>query len=185
MISSTWRSSGHDSWSRIPRVYATLAIIEELSLIEKFIEEDISDAWFPFTHRTLPSFMKDQTTRNKFIEVQELVLTKGLELEKEEGTHRHFATTEDIPLTKLAELGRGGFGFVERVRSTISYKEYARKLLPRKSNFRQNKSVLRDFEKELANLKKVSHIHVVKLVGSYTDPRYVSTICQFQAPHGS
>lgn len=171
-ISNALRSSGRESWSRIPRIYATLRIINQLPLIERFIAQGLNDIWFPFTHKTLPSeSIGGQTARNDFIEAQRLVLTKSLHLEKEDGKHRHFSKSEDIPLVKLAELGRGGFGVVEKVMSTISRKEYARKLIPRGPTFRKNKEVLRDFEQELATLKKLSHIHIVELVGSYTDSR--------------
>ena len=85
--------------------------------------------------------------------------------------HRHFANVADVPFEKLAELGKGGSGYVDKVRSTVTYKEYARKLLPRGRTFRKDQAVLRDFERELGNLKKLSHQHIVELIGSYTDPR--------------
>jgi serine/threonine protein kinase len=82
------------------------------------------------------------------------------------------ASVDDVPLKKLAVLGRGGSGVVEKVVSTVSGKEYARKLLPRGQNFQKNKDILQKFEKELATLKRLSHIHIVQLGGSYTDPKY-------------
>lgn len=60
--------------------------------------------------------------------------------------------------------------------STITYKEYARKLIPRGRTFKKNIQVLKDFERELGHLKKLSHSHIVELVGSYTDPRFVAII---------
>jgi hypothetical protein len=172
-ISNALRSTGRESWSRIPRIYATLRSINQLPLIDVFLSQGLSDVWFPFTHKTLPENIRSQTARNDFIEAQRLVLTKSLDLEKEDGKHRHFLKPDDIPMIKIAELGRGGFGVVEKVISTVSYKEYARKLLPRGPTFRKNKEVLRAFELELATLKKLSHLHIVELVGSYTDPRQV------------
>jgi serine/threonine protein kinase len=114
-----------------------------------------------------------QTSRNNFIEAQQLVFSKGLDLEKDHGRHRHFPSDEDVPLQKLAELGRGGFGCVDKVISTISCNVYARKLIPRGLNFRKDREMLQQFEVELSHLKKMSHGHIVKLVGSYTDPKYV------------
>ncbi|KAF1941137.1 kinase-like protein, partial [Clathrospora elynae] len=49
-----------------------------------------------------------------FLEAQILVLTKVLDLEKEDGKRRHFSRSGDIPVVKLAELGRGGNGVVEK-----------------------------------------------------------------------
>jgi serine/threonine protein kinase len=60
--------------------------------------------------------------------------------------------------------------------STITYKEYARKLIPRGRTFKKNIQVLKDFERELGHLKKLSHSHIVELVGSYTDPKFVAII---------
>lgn len=175
-ISNALRSTGRETWSRVPRLYATLRSINQLPLIDVFLTQGLSDVWFPFSHKTLPESVRSQTARNNFIEAQRLVLTKSLDLEKEDGKHRHFLKQEDIPMVKLAELGRGGFGVVEKVISTISYKEYARKLIPRGPTFRKNREVLRDFEMELATLKKLSHIHIVELVGSVRKPQSTNII---------
>lgn len=72
-------------------------------------------------------------------------------------------------LSQLSELGKGAFGSVDCVRSELSAKVYARKLLPRGRNFRKDKTVLKDFENELQILKRLSHIHIVQYIGSYTD----------------
>ncbi|KAJ4356688.1 uncharacterized protein N0V89_004724 [Didymosphaeria variabile] len=112
--------------------------------------------------------------RSQFIDAQRLVLTKALNVEK--GKHCHFRSEDDIPLQRIAELGKGGFSYVDQVRSTISYNEYARKLISRGRTFPKDQKVLKEFERELGTLKKLSHLHIVKLVGSYTDPRYVGLI---------
>jgi serine/threonine protein kinase len=49
-------------------------------------------------------------------------------------------------------------------------------LIPRGRTFKKDQTVLRDFERELANLKRLSHPHIIELVGSYTDPRFVGII---------
>jgi hypothetical protein len=78
-ISSVLQNSGRESWSRIPRIYTTLRLINELPLIDRFIKQGISDSWFPFVHQTLPVIDRP-TARNNFIKTQSLVLTKGLYL---------------------------------------------------------------------------------------------------------
>lgn len=165
------RRHKQDSWSRIPRIYITLRLAGHLDKIDIFLDTGISDISFPFTSQTLPGALKDVKTRSGFIEKQDSVLTKGLDLEKENGRHRNLASTEDTPFEKIQELGRGGYGYVDRVRSNVSYREYARKLIPRGRTFRKDKTVLRDFERELVTLKKLSHRHTVELIGSYTDPK--------------
>jgi serine/threonine protein kinase len=175
-ISDVLRRTGKEHWSKIPRIYSILRIIGQIQVIDSFLADGLSDLWLPFTFKTLPEALKDPSSRVDFLEAQTLVLSKALDLEREDGKHRHFSTEADIPFTKIAELGKGGFGYVDRVLSTISYKEYARKLIPRGRTFKKDQTVLRDFERELANLKKLSHPHIIALVGSYTDPRFVGII---------
>jgi len=174
-ISESLLRSGQARWSRVPRIYVVLHSIGQAQEIDTFIDDGISDIWFPFTQRTLPARFGDQKARKAFLEAQESVLSEILDFES--GTrHHHFRHSSDVPLEKLSELGRGHFGYVDRVRSQVSFHEYARKLIPRGPNFRKNKATLKDFENELANLKKLSHIHTVQLKGSYTDPQFVGII---------
>ncbi|KAH7384701.1 kinase-like domain-containing protein [Pyrenochaeta sp. MPI-SDFR-AT-0127] len=175
-ISETLSQFGEISWSRIPRIYITLRTIGQVPAIDLFIRGGITDLSFPFSQKTLPYEFKSQSARCDFLEAQVIVLTKALDLEKEDGRHRHFADATDAPFEKLAELGKGAYGYVDRVRSTISYREYARKLIPRGRTFHKDRAVLQDFERELGTLKKLSHQHIVELIGSYTDPRYVGII---------
>ncbi|CAN9301243.1 unnamed protein product [Alternaria alternata] len=175
-ISDLLYRSGKPSWSRIPRIYTTLRLINELEVINKFLDRGITDLSLPFKQRTLPGQLKDQSSRVRFLDVQSRVLTKALDLEKEGSKHRHFSQPEEVPLKKIAELGKGSYGYVDKVLSTVTYREYARKQIPRGRTFRQDRVVLHDFEKELQALKKLSHQHIVRLIGSYTDPQYVGII---------
>jgi serine/threonine protein kinase len=98
-------------------------------------------------------------------------------LDFEKGTvHHHFRDAEEIPLRSLAPLGKGGFGFVDRVRSEVTFKEFARKQIMRGPTFQRDKGVLKDFENELSVLRRLSHRHIINLVGSYTDPRFVGIL---------
>jgi hypothetical protein len=136
-ISEILRQMGKDSWSRVPRLYTTLRLINQLQLLDLTIAQGLTDVWFPFTVKTLPEAIKSQSARFDFLEVQDLVLTKGLDIENENGRHRHFSKMDDIPFIKIAELGKGGFGYVDRVVSTLSHREYARKLIPRGRTFKK------------------------------------------------
>jgi serine/threonine protein kinase len=175
-ISDGLRRMGKDSWSRIPRLYTILRIVNQVQVIDSFIAQGVSDIWFPFSLKTLPEILRTPSSRSDFLEAQDLVLTKAFDLEREDGKHRHFSKAEDVPMRKIEELGKGGFGYVDRVVSTITYKEYARKLIPRGRTFKKDTEVLKDFERELGHLKKLRHIHIVELIGSYTDPKFVGII---------
>lgn len=166
------------TWSRIPRIYSILRIINKLEAIESFLEEGCTDTWLPFSQKTLPSAFQCQSARKAFLDTQELVFdTKAIGLEQENTRHRHFRDASQIPFRKTGELGQGGFGSVDRVVSTVTHKEYARKLLLRGRTFKKNREVLLAFERELSSLKRLfRHRHVVDFVGSYTDPKYVAII---------
>lgn len=166
--------------SLIPRIYSVLKIIDCVDVIEHFVSENITDFWFPFLQKTLPVAFQDISARNAFLENQELVFNKStIGLEREGTEHGHFREASAIPFKKLAELGKGGFGSVDRVLGTITHGEYARKQLPRGRTFQKDKAVLRAFEQELTRLKSLSkdqHQHIVKFVGSYTDPKFVGIV---------
>lgn len=174
-ISESLRRTGKEAWSRVPRIYSVLRVINQLQVIDVFISQGISDVWIPFTHQTLPLALRSPSARFEFLNAQKLVLLEALDLEREAGRHRHLESS-DIPFIKIAELGKGDFGYVDRVASTISRREYARKLIPRGRTFKKDQEVLKFFEKELANLKKLSHAHIIELIGSYMDPRFVGII---------
>jgi serine/threonine protein kinase len=174
-VSENLSRAGQRTWSKLPRIYVVLRRTNLISSIKAFIEQDITDLAFPFSNRTLPHALSDQDARQRFLDAQHIVLSKVLELERG-SKHYHFSRASDVPLVKLSELGKGGFGSVDRVRSEISFREYARKLIPRGPTFRKDRKILKDFENELNNLRKLSHQHIVQLVGSYTDPQFVGII---------
>lgn len=73
-------------------------------------------------------------------------------------------------------LGSGSFGAVQKVVSLLSHQEFARKLVLRTRYGRRNETGIKTFLAELQVLKCISHSHCVKLVGSYTDPKFVALI---------
>ncbi|KAH7083833.1 hypothetical protein FB567DRAFT_530014 [Paraphoma chrysanthemicola] len=175
-ISDVLRRGSRETWSRIPRIYSVLRKIGQINAIEAFVDNGITDLSFPFTKSTLPEALCDHSARLKFLELQHLVYnTQALFLERH-ARHGHFQDPSEVPLKRLGDLGKGGFGFVDHVVSTISNREYARKVILRGKTFRKDKEVLRAFVKELEGLKRLSHRHLVSLVGSYTDRKYVAIV---------
>ncbi|EFQ89142.1 hypothetical protein PTT_14683 [Pyrenophora teres f. teres 0-1] len=165
-----------ERWSRVPRLYSILKKIGQLDAIDAFIDNDLSDLSFPFSKSTLPEALREISARVKFIELQHLVYNSEA-LNLEQATHHgHFNDSADVPLKKVGDLGKGGYGYVDRVVSTISHREYARKQIPRGTTFRRDRQVLKDFTRELSNLRRLSHRHLVELVGSYTDKRFVAIL---------
>ncbi|KAK3171443.1 hypothetical protein OEA41_003527 [Lepraria neglecta] len=164
-------------WSKVPRTYIILRTISCLNLLDKFIDLGFSDHWFPVTERSLPYCLRP-SHRSEFVVAQDLVITKSIGLEKgEEGQHCYFRRTEPLPFEVKGILGSGGFGQVDKVLSLISFKEYARKRVPRNKAFDgRGTEAVKQFVAEIEILKRLKHRHVVEFVGSYTDPRYMGLI---------
>jgi hypothetical protein len=161
-------------WSRVPRTYVVLPNIGHLDLLDGCIDVGFSDYWFPVTERTLPDILRP-SVRSAFVEAQSLVLTESIGLEKGE-KHCHFKKGEMLPFEMKGVLGSGGYGQVDRVLSLISFREYARKRVPRSAFGGRKKEDFKQFIAEIEILKRLQHRHVVELVGSYTDPRYIGLI---------
>lgn len=167
---------GKRAWSLRPRTYAILRMINRVDTMNTFVAEGLYDISLPYSQKTLPDTLKDPTIRLKFLEVQSLVLTiQATDIESGDGQHRHFAQDADIHFELIKQLGKGGFGKVDHVRSRLSRNDFARKRISRGRKFR-DKAALLGFEQELEILKRLSHRHLVKYIGSYTDPRHVGLI---------
>lgn len=96
---------------------STSAIL--LDLISTFIDGGFSDYWFPVTEQHLPHSLRP-SQRRRFMDTQQLVMTKSMVLEKGDGgQHSHFQQGEPVPLEPKGILGTEGFGEVDRVLSQI------------------------------------------------------------------
>jgi hypothetical protein len=167
------------SWSRIPRVYIVLRIIDCLHAMSTFVDVGFSDYDFPVTARSLPPELNPKA-RSDFVKNQSMVMTKSLNLEKREGgQHCFFKKNEYLPLRGEGILGVGGFGQVDKVLSLISFKKYARKRVLRTAAFGgRNAAAQRAFIKEIEILKRLKHWHIVEFVGSYTDHKYIGVLME-------
>jgi hypothetical protein len=171
-------SQFNPQWSRVPRTYIILRTIDCLDLLNTFIDLGFSDYWFPVTEKSLPHCLHP-SKRSQFTATQKLVITKSIDLEKgEKGRHCYFRQDELLPFEMKEILGTGGSGGqVDRVLSLISFKEYARKRVPRGIMFSGRKAeAVKRFIAEIEVLKRLKHHHIVEFVGSYTDPKYMGLI---------
>lgn len=170
------RNTGHESWTRAPRIYTVLRLIDRVDLVDAFLQREITDIWFPFSENTLPRLLK-QPHRAQFLRTKEAVFSKALELERGSKLdddrmnrrHAHFSHGEPLPFKVIAILGSGAHGFVDKVVSTLSYREYARKQFKRSAI---NKKGIKTFLNEVKILKSLRHKHCIDMVGSYSDPQY-------------
>ena len=164
-------------WAKVPRIYIVLRTIDCLNHLDDFINLGFSDHWFPVTERSLPHSLRP-SQRTAFVNTQNLVLTKSMDLERGEGgQHCYFQRNDHLPFETKCVLGSGGFGQVDKVLSLISFREYARKRVPRNSVFgARGTENVKSFVAEIEILKRLKHGHIVEFVGSYTDPKYMGLI---------
>ncbi|KAH0542810.1 hypothetical protein FGG08_002858 [Glutinoglossum americanum] len=147
---------GKYGWSLRPRTYSILRMAKRTDGMDAFIAEGLYDISLPYSERTLPDNLKSPTTRSDFLALQPLVLSEqASEVESGEGRHRHFSEDGNLYFRRIKRLGGGGFGEVDHV---------------------WNKAAITEFWRELGILKLLSHHNLVKLVGSYTDPKYAGLI---------
>jgi hypothetical protein len=72
-IAALLKESNRDSWSRAPRIYTVLRLIDQLTALDSFLDLGFSDFWLPFNISQLPQSMSAYH-RNRFIEQQNIVL---------------------------------------------------------------------------------------------------------------
>jgi serine/threonine protein kinase len=164
------------AWSRVPRTYIVLRIIGQQQRLDEFINFGFTDHWFPVSSQQLPESL-DSTARASLLQTQSVILAEGIDLKDgEDGRHMHFAKGVPLPFKMISILGSGGFGQVDKVVSKLSNNVYARKRIPRAKLFGKNRSSMKSYTSELEVLKRLKHRHVVKLVGSYTDPIFLGLV---------
>ncbi|KAH7118945.1 kinase-like domain-containing protein, partial [Dendryphion nanum] len=164
-------------WKRVPRMYIVLRSIDHLPLLDDLITAGLSDYLFPMTERHLCNHMQT-SVREEFLKAQSRVLTKSLSLELgKEGHHCIFSHEDSVPFETQAKLGAGSFGEVDRVLNLITWKEFARKRVSRSLAFRgRRKEDVKHYITEIEILKRLQHVHIVRYIGSYTDPRFLAII---------
>jgi hypothetical protein len=94
----------------VPRFITVLRLIDQLDPLDGFINDGITDIWFPFTDASLRTKLS-LSARLGFQKCQSIVLTPTLNVEKGNTyEHTHFSQDELVPFDRKEHLGRGGFG---------------------------------------------------------------------------
>jgi len=162
---------GKVGWSSLPRLYIILRTIDQLQVLDAFIDEGINDFCLPLTISSLPRAL-GVAYHQEFLETQPLVLSKALDLEKNTKGHVYFTGDDHFPFEAKGNLGEGGFGSVDRILSSLSGREFARKRFRRRD---LRKTGLESFMNEVKILKRLYHIHCVELVSiSFNRKRLVT-----------
>ena len=169
-ISQYLRESGHLKWSEAPRLYTVLRTIGQLQILEPMLDEGFSDIWFPFKASgasSVPTLLS-ASLRAKFLEVQPMVLTKAVDLEKSDcKKHKNFGPGDSAPFETIRKLGRvGSGGKVDEVFSLFSRRHFAQKRFLRYKGH-GSKREMQSFVNELQVLKKIDHHHCIELVSEF------------------
>ncbi|OCK99501.1 kinase-like protein, partial [Cenococcum geophilum 1.58] len=171
-VSQLLRKIGRSEWSVTPRLYIVLRKIDQLQLLDSFINYGITDLWLPLSRSSLPLSLRP-SLHDEFLEAQKTVLTKAVSLENPKlARHAHFGRDDEFPFKEAGRLGEGAFGYVDKVISTLSGREFARKRFRRVGRNQQSKIQLKSFKNELDVLKRIQHNHCVELIASYTDSKH-------------
>jgi hypothetical protein len=178
-IAEKLQAYGKGEWSLRPRTFAILRMLGCPELMDMFIREHRQDISLPYTARSLPDIIKGQAYRSKFLEIQNLVLPLQQAKELELGEHVQFRAPPDQYFQTRRLLDEGGDhtrSIVDHVYSTLSLKQYARKRISRRRASEEVAENLSAFKNDLNALKILVHRHIVRLVGSYMDPRWFGLI---------
>jgi hypothetical protein len=168
-------------WSENPRLYMILKHISAGSgtswsqVSNPFINMDITDVWLPIPSTTVLDQLfghldQAQVLRLLFVQSQLRVCSKPSDFELgPDSRHGHFSSaslTRSLPFVRLYEKGEGHIGRVHEIRSSIDGKVYAIKTIRRLLlyDFKTAHSRVRSFRRELHVLKRINHVHCVKLV---------------------
>jgi serine/threonine protein kinase len=161
-------------WSSSPRSYIVLRVIGYLSKFTELLNSGFRDNWFPVQAAHLPPTFQP-TVKNSFVQAQELVLTKGVDLWK--GEYCHFGPGEDPPFTIEGNLGGTENSVVDQIRSSVNNDVFVLKRITRANNF--NPTTVQDmdrFDQEVRIIKQLNHRHFVKYVASYTDGQFLGLV---------
>ncbi|PMD14608.1 hypothetical protein NA56DRAFT_610010 [Hyaloscypha hepaticicola] len=84
-------------------------------------------------------------------------------------THQIFERQETAPFETIRHLGHGTYGMVDEARSITTGKVFARKIIRLQAITKYK--ILPSVEKEVEVMKYLNHQHIVKIAGTYQDPR--------------
>lgn len=160
-ISRCLKFADQHEWSNAPRLYTVLRTIGQLMVLDTLLGEGINDLWFPFKPESVPKLLSPDL-RLLFLDAQQLVLTKAVDLETGSKRHTHFGKDDAFPFEIRGKLSRGGAANVDKIYNPLSHREFARKRFRRGRG--QSKGEIDNFKNELQVLKRIQHDHCIKLV---------------------
>ncbi|KAK5163506.1 uncharacterized protein LTR77_010688 [Saxophila tyrrhenica] len=172
-IAELLKLRGKPKWALRPRTYVVLYMTGLESAMDSFVAEERSDIYLPYQKGNLPNGLTG-SERDLFLSYQNNVLTgRGAILERKGGAHQHFeGGSADTLFIYIRTLGTGMAGFqtqVDHVVGKRTLSHFALKKIGRNAFSKDDQRSIDLFANELDILKRLTHRHIVQLVGSYTD----------------
>jgi hypothetical protein len=162
-------NEGKRALSEAPRLYIILRDIGQIDhhhqLLDDLIEKGVNDLWLPITSDFILSQILPEHLRVHFLRAQTRVCVLPTNFRLGLGSpHGHFLTTAASPFQRLQSIGRGSMGHVEKVLSLVDGRVYARKSIPKLSNYSHARDDVQRFRSELQALRRIKHRHCVEIV---------------------
>lgn len=162
-------------WSTNPRTYIVLRAIGRLDLLnELLVRHHFDDHWFPVEASALPPNLQPYV-RHSIVRTQAIVFADCASIEK--GEQVNFRKDQEKPYKTISVLGTGATSQVDKIQSTVSYKVYAMKRIPRRQALgTRSKGTVPAFVAEMNIIKSLDHQHTARYVGSFTDNSWLGLI---------
>ncbi|KAH7321919.1 hypothetical protein BKA65DRAFT_91087 [Rhexocercosporidium sp. MPI-PUGE-AT-0058] len=177
-IATCLREIDYKDGSERPRTYAVLSMMNRIDLLEVFVTCGRSDASFPYAdRRSLPSLISvDHELSHQFLELQAHVISPSCQIENSQDCRLWSIPSGDTYFRSIGSLGRGGEARVDKVQSLSTKQVYARRRIRHKRDPDKDIEVMNEFQRELKILKRLDHIHLIKICASYTDKEYMAIL---------
>jgi hypothetical protein len=178
VISAALHYTHDEEWASRPRLYAIFRQMDLLNMKETLIERKIYDIALPFSREIRPPVLRGHELE-RFLEYQYHTLEYESRIPRDiEGQHCHFLEDQSLSIRHLRTIYGLDDGpvMVDHVFNLITGRQYARKAIRRTRSPREDMRIMTHYNQELAVLKRLSHLHLVQLAGSYTSPNYYGLI---------
>jgi hypothetical protein len=182
---------GKKLWSENPRLYIILKDLDQIpgvnhfQLPSIFIANEINDTWLPILSRTLLDYLVPPLARPHFLRAQYRVCSQPSDFKLgSRSAHGHFHSENTSPFWRKRVIGSGRIGDVDEVWSFIDGKCYARKTIRRRlSHVRTARQHTQSFRRELQALRRIDHIHCVKIVSNAISCTPFCVISEYHSPN--
>ena len=162
---------GNLSGSRPPRlldmakICLVLTGMQQQALLEDFLDHDIVDENLPLDRSQIEKILK--TEHSEYVPIFLSEQYRAAPRKWEDGLHVEIEEAEPLPFMIRGKYNHGSYGFVCKVKDSVSGAYYAQKEQLASTEEEEYISARTHLEEEQKRLKTLKHKHVIRLVSSY------------------